>query len=48
VPRAFPRRRRGRALAADQFIIERHRDGHVADKTVIADYPWFSDWGRDT
>jgi predicted glycogen debranching enzyme len=31
------------ALAADQFIVERG-DG----KTVIAGYPWFSDWGRDT
>lgn len=34
-------------LAADQFIVERdgpHGDGH----TVIAGYPWFSDWGRDT
>ena len=30
-------------LAADQFIVTRG-DGH----TVIAGYPWFSDWGRDT
>ncbi len=30
-------------LAADQFIVERG-DG----KTIIAGYPWFSDWGRDT
>ena len=30
-------------LAADQFIVERG-DGH----SVIAGYPWFSDWGRDT
>jgi predicted glycogen debranching enzyme len=30
-------------LAADQFIVSRG-DG----KTVIAGYPWFSDWGRDT
>lgn len=30
-------------LAADQFIVERGK-GH----TVIAGYPWFSDWGRDT
>jgi predicted glycogen debranching enzyme len=28
---------------ADQFIVARH-----AHKTVIAGYPWFSDWGRDT
>jgi predicted glycogen debranching enzyme len=31
------------ALAADQFIVGRG-EGH----TVIAGYPWFSDWGRDT
>ncbi len=31
------------ALAADQFIVERG-----SGKTVIAGYPWFSDWGRDT
>lgn len=31
------------ALAADQFIVSRG-DG----KTIIAGYPWFSDWGRDT
>lgn len=30
-------------LAADQFIVSRG-SGH----TVIAGYPWFSDWGRDT
>ena len=30
-------------LAADQFIVARG-DG----KTIIAGYPWFSDWGRDT
>jgi predicted glycogen debranching enzyme len=30
-------------LAADQFIVKRG-DG----KTIIAGYPWFSDWGRDT
>src|SRR5262249_39953891 len=29
--------------AADQFIVSRG-----ADKTVVAGYPWFSDWGRDT
>ena len=30
-------------LAADQFIVSRG-----AGKTIIAGYPWFSDWGRDT
>ena len=31
-------------LAADQFIVKRGEDL----KTVIAGYPWFTDWGRDT
>ncbi len=30
-------------LAADQFIVARG-----SGQTVIAGYPWFSDWGRDT
>ncbi|MEM6799903.1 MAG: amylo-alpha-1,6-glucosidase [Bacteroidota bacterium] len=32
------------SLAADQFIVERG-DGL---RSIIAGYPWFSDWGRDT
>jgi predicted glycogen debranching enzyme len=37
------------ALAADQFIVERRDSkGTPLGKTVIAGYPWFSDWGRDT
>jgi predicted glycogen debranching enzyme len=36
-------------LAADQFIVERdNTDGLALGKTVIAGYPWFADWGRDT
>jgi len=35
-------------LAADQFITQRWRDGKPEGTTVIAGYPWFSDWGRDT
>jgi predicted glycogen debranching enzyme len=34
---------RALALAADQFIVKRD-DGN----TIIAGYPWFTDWGRDT
>ena len=35
-------------LAADQFIAQRSIAG-VADATsIIAGYPWFGDWGRDT
>lgn len=32
-------------LAADSFIV--HRESTNA-KTIIAGYPWFTDWGRDT
>lgn len=35
-------------LAADQFIVARPLAGAPAGKTVIAGYPWFGDWGRDT
>ncbi len=31
-------------LAADQFIVRRGENL----KTIIAGYPWFTDWGRDT
>ena len=33
------------SLAADDFIVDRHSTG---GKTIIAGYPLFSDWGRDT
>jgi predicted glycogen debranching enzyme len=32
------------ALAADSFVVRRGEDL----RTIIAGYPWFSDWGRDT
>lgn len=41
-------------LAADQFIVQRHRptasngENTTPGKTIIAGYPWFGDWGRDT
>ena len=36
-------------LAADQFIVGRRLpDGEPTDTSVIAGYPWFADWGRDT
>jgi len=34
-------------LAADQFMVRREAGGAVGT-SVIAGYPWFSDWGRDT
>ena len=42
------------ALAADQFVVRRSLPdgadptGTAAGRTVIAGYPWFGDWGRDT
>ncbi len=35
-------------LAADQFIVQRATPDDPDGRTVIAGYPWFSDWGRDT
>ena len=36
-------------LAADSFIVDRPSPaGAESSKTVIAGYPWFGDWGRDT
>ena len=32
------------ALAADAFVVAR---GDAA-RTIVAGYPWFTDWGRDT
>ena len=35
-------------LAADGFIVDRPTIVEPEGKTVIAGYPWFGDWGRDT
>ncbi|MBD2019457.1 amylo-alpha-1,6-glucosidase [Leptolyngbya sp. FACHB-36] len=35
-------------LAADQFLVDRPSADEGHGKTIIAGYPWFSDWGRDT
>jgi predicted glycogen debranching enzyme len=35
-------------LAADQFIVKRSLPDDPNGQSVIAGYPWFSDWGRDT
>jgi predicted glycogen debranching enzyme len=35
-------------LAADQFIAKRALPDEPDGLTVIAGYPWFGDWGRDT
>jgi predicted glycogen debranching enzyme len=49
VPAAAPAWVRQLTLAADQFIVRRvDAAGQARGTTVIAGYPWFSDWGRDT
>ena len=35
-------------LAADRFIVSRPLTDNPQGKTIIAGYPWFTDWGRDT
>jgi predicted glycogen debranching enzyme len=35
-------------LAADQFVAARPLDGAADARTILAGYPWFGDWGRDT
>jgi predicted glycogen debranching enzyme len=35
-------------LAADQFVVNRPTVRDADGRSVIAGYPWFSDWGRDT
>ena len=35
-------------LAADEFVVDRPLADIPEGKTIIAGYPWFSDWGRDT
>jgi len=48
-PAASPQWIQRLTLAADQFIVTRaSRSGEVQGTTVIAGYPWFTDWGRDT
>lgn len=35
-------------LAADQFVVDRPLADGGSGKSIIAGYPWFGDWGRDT
>ena len=35
------------AIAADDFVVDRTVHGRKLS-TIIAGYPWFADWGRDT
>jgi glycogen debranching enzyme len=36
------------SLAADQFVVRKLSSADAEDRTVIAGYHWFTDWGRDT
>jgi predicted glycogen debranching enzyme len=47
------RERRGKFTAlldasADAYIVQRSSKAGLPGKTIIAGYPWFTDWGRDT
>ena len=53
--RSAPEWIRQLVLAADQFVVERSPGGEEAlrgtpgaPRSVLAGYPWFTDWGRDT
>ncbi|WP_439625812.1 amylo-alpha-1,6-glucosidase [Gemmata sp.] len=52
VARAVPAARSGLArelvLAADQFLFTPARSRGAEERSVIAGYHWFTDWGRDT
>ncbi len=47
-PEKTPAAVRQLALAADQFIVRRPSPEEPDGHTIIAGYPWFTDWGRDT
>ncbi|AFY68856.1 glycogen debranching enzyme [Thalassoporum mexicanum PCC 7367] len=46
--KAAPRWVEHLVLAADQFVVDRPLAEQPDGKTIVAGYPWFSDWGRDT
>jgi predicted glycogen debranching enzyme len=35
------------SLAADQFVVKKQTD-HSPRTTILAGFPWFADWGRDS
>ena len=47
LPKTAPAWIRTLAGASDQFIVRRGAPGRAA-ASIIAGYPWFADWGRDT
>jgi len=47
IARPYDQREQALVAAADQFVVQRpHGDKHLV--TILAGYPWFADWGRDT
>jgi predicted glycogen debranching enzyme len=48
LPKNAPSWIRTLARASDQFIVRRGESGAAAAASIIAGYPWFADWGRDT
>ena len=36
------------ALSSDDFIVRRDRSGGRPGRSILAGFPWFEDWGRDT
>jgi predicted glycogen debranching enzyme len=48
LPPAAPAWIRELALAADQFIVQCGSANGTAKSSIVAGYPWFGDWGRDT
>jgi predicted glycogen debranching enzyme len=51
LPKTAPGWIRSLAQASDQFIVRRGEAGSAAApslSSIIAGYPWFADWGRDT
>jgi predicted glycogen debranching enzyme len=47
LPKSAPAWIRTLARSSDQFIVRRGAVG-AASLSIIAGYPWFADWGRDT
>jgi predicted glycogen debranching enzyme len=47
LPESAPQWIRSLALASDQFIVRRG-EAKAGTFSIIAGYPWFADWGRDT
>jgi predicted glycogen debranching enzyme len=48
LPRTAPAWIRVLAQASDQFIVRRGAAGEAVAYSILAGYPWFTDWGRDT